>query len=188
MKVFRHSTEFDAPWSDVTFAIFNKYPNPFAKHVLQSDVLARSVHGTTLTTTRVHRKSGSVPAWAANLVKVNPVVLILEDSSVDCAARRMVTRTRNLDHRRMLYVEEVQEITPHPTNPNATVVTTTAHISSDLGWGLTGRLERFGVSRFADNLQRSRMGMLHVLASVREKVKAAKGSATGAAVPAPSAP
>ncbi|KAI9220055.1 PRELI-like family-domain-containing protein [Blastocladiella britannica] len=173
MKFYSHTTEFDAPWADVTCAIFNKYPNPFAAHVLQSDVLARSVSPTTgvLTSVRMHVKAGAVPSWGKSLFKSPPVSCILEDSTVDVRARRMVTTTRNMDHRRFLFVQETQVVEAHPTNPLITRVVTTARISSNLGWGLTGRLEMFGLSRFTDNVHKSRLGMLHVLGTLRERVK-----------------
>jgi hypothetical protein len=99
----------------VTFAIFNKYPNPFAAHVLQSDVLSRTVTPNgILSSVRLHRKAGAVPSWGAGLFKAAPVAMILEDSTVDMKSKVMTTRTRNLEHRRFLFVEEIQEIRPHP--------------------------------------------------------------------------
>ncbi|KAI9184586.1 hypothetical protein H9P43_003641 [Blastocladiella emersonii ATCC 22665] len=178
MKVYTHKTELDASWSDVTYAVFNKYPNPFASHVLQSDVLSRSVAADgTLATTRMHVKKGSVPTWAQSLFKANPVSYIVEDSTVNPHAQRMVTRTRNMDHRRFLFIEETQEVVPHPDKPGATLLITTARISSNLGWGLTARLEKFGISKFAENMTRSRQGLLHVLASVRSRMHPAVAGA-----------
>ncbi|ORZ29368.1 PRELI-like family-domain-containing protein, partial [Catenaria anguillulae PL171] len=109
---------------------------------------------------------GSVPSWAKSLFKANPVSYILEDSTVDPVGRRMLTRTRNMDHRRFLLIEETQEIVPHPSKEGVTRVVTTARVSSGLGWGLTAKLEKFGVGRFAENLARSRQGLLHVLEKV----------------------
>lgn len=34
---------YEHPWHQVTSAIFQKYPNPFASHVLTSDVIERRV-------------------------------------------------------------------------------------------------------------------------------------------------
>ncbi|KAJ1501621.1 hypothetical protein HMI54_002779 [Coelomomyces lativittatus] len=170
MKLYRHATEFEHNWGAVTFAVFNKYPNPFASHVLKSDILSRQVvpDSGVLQTTRIHLKSGIVPKWGQTFFNQEKAhAFIIEDSMVDIKTKTMVTRTRNLDHRRILYVEEVQRISQHPTNPNWTQMTTTARITSDIGWGLTSKLEKFGLKRFAENMAKSRQGLLHVLSTLR---------------------
>lgn len=82
----------------------------------------------------------------------------------------MTVHTRNLTHRTILAVEEHQTYRPHPERPQtATTVTTEARIVSSLGagsyWsmGLAGRVESWGVHRFAKNALRSREGMQWVL-------------------------
>lgn len=58
-------------------ALWLKYPNPFSKHVLASDVISRSVDGLgRLCTTRVILKTSAIPAWIAN-VPARPLAGIL---------------------------------------------------------------------------------------------------------------
>jgi hypothetical protein len=53
----------------VTQAIWCKYPNPFAAHVLTADVIDRSVDPSTgiLTTTRLMLKEGKLPKWGRSV-------------------------------------------------------------------------------------------------------------------------
>ncbi|KAI9142634.1 PRELI-like family-domain-containing protein [Paraphysoderma sedebokerense] len=154
VKFYQQKFEFEHSWNYVTLAIFNKYPNPFSTHVLQSDVLTRTLNPNTKTlhTTRLFTKSGVLPKWGASLFKSAPQALIVEESVVDLEKKTMITRTRNLDHRRFLCVEEIQVVKPHPENNEWTQVTTEARVVSNIGWGMTNKLEKFGVSRFRDNL------------------------------------
>lgn len=41
--MFKQTFQYQHPWEQVTLAIFLKYPNPFASHVLASDVIERYV-------------------------------------------------------------------------------------------------------------------------------------------------
>lgn len=52
--IYNHS------WSNVTFGILNKYPNPFASHVLTADVIERRVDENGLIhTKRLFTKKGT---------------------------------------------------------------------------------------------------------------------------------
>ena len=45
-------------------AIFQRYPNPFARHVLSEDTVYREViNGTTLYTRRFLTKTNKIPKW-----------------------------------------------------------------------------------------------------------------------------
>jgi len=80
----------------------------------------------------------------------------------------MVTRTKNLNHVRVMQVEETQTFTVHPENPKWTQVKTEARIISELRWGLTGRVEAFGINKFMDNSVKARKGMAHILERLRQ--------------------
>ncbi|KAL1922581.1 uncharacterized protein VTP21DRAFT_10120 [Calcarisporiella thermophila] len=171
VKFYQHSFKYDYPWSNVTYAFWVRYPNPFASHVHSVDVLDRTVDPVTgvLRTTRIILKSGKLPKWAPRGIVKNTEAFIIEESEVDPHTRTMVTRTRNLSHARVMSVEETQTFRPHPDNREWTEVTTEARVVSRLGFGLTGRIEGFGVKRYSDNTAKSRMGMLHVLQMLRDK-------------------
>ncbi len=43
VQFFSQTFRYEHPWEQVTIAIFQKYPNPFASHVLTSDVIDQYV-------------------------------------------------------------------------------------------------------------------------------------------------
>lgn len=100
-------------WEAVTLAHFQKYPNPFATHVLTADVVSRHVDAAgRLHSSRLMLKTdgASFPAWLQALVKMREAY-VLEESVVDLRGGTMETRTRNLTLRRFVSVEEVQTYT-----------------------------------------------------------------------------
>jgi hypothetical protein len=69
---------------------------------------------------------------------------------------------------------------------NRTQVKTEARIISELKWGLTGRVEAFGINKFMDNSAKARKGMAHILERLRQNAAlAAPATAAAAGVAAP---
>lgn len=62
----------------------------------------------------------------------------------------MVTRTKNLNHVRIMQIEETQTFTASQ-NGESTSCKTEARIISKFGWGMTNKIEGFGQSSFAAN-------------------------------------
>ncbi|KAG0252972.1 hypothetical protein BG011_006624 [Mortierella polycephala] len=169
VKFYQHTSSFEHAWDNVTYAFWLRYPNPFASHVVGCDVIDRQVDPETgvLRTTRVILKQGVLPRWGRGMIK-NPDAYIIEESEVDPKTQTMVTRTKNLNHVRVMQVEETQTFTVHPENPKWTQVKTEARIISELRWGLTGRVESFGINKFMDNSAKARKGMAHILERLRQ--------------------
>ncbi|KAJ2158720.1 hypothetical protein GGF46_003561 [Coemansia sp. RSA 552] len=174
MKFFKqkHSYETNAleglwdsySWGTVSYAFLNRYPNPFATHVLSADTLEQRIDSDTgvLHITRLLRKTNSVPRWARGIMRGNDAY-ILEDMVVDPAHGRLESRTRNITHTRLLKVEESQTLAADPHDARRTLCTNETCIVSSIGYGLNSRIESFSQSRFADNIAKSRKGMLYVL-------------------------
>ncbi|KAJ3334832.1 hypothetical protein HDU93_007188 [Gonapodya sp. JEL0774] len=191
-RTYSDTATFEYPWEYVTRAVFQKYPNPFATHVLTSDVVDRWVDETTgvLHSVRVFIKTNSLPKWAKPIFPYTPETYVIELSTVDPSAKEMRTRTWNLTHTKMMRIEESQIFRPSalsaitssevpnntttsPTSPLATTTTvqTHANIESHAGSGLgaiwlRNRIESFGVGRFEGNTAKSRRGLLHVLSEI----------------------
>ncbi len=178
---FTQTFRYEHPWQQVTSAIFQKYPNPFAAHVLTSDVIDRHIDPETgiLHTTRLFLKKGTIPKWGKSIFKQTEAY-ILEQSTVDPRAQTMVTVTKNLSMTKVMLVEETQTITPstftidvksHSGQDNTvtrtvrgTDIVTKARIVSNMGWeSIRSRIEHFGVTRFKYNSQRSSNGLRHVI-------------------------
>ncbi|ORY06326.1 MSF1-domain-containing protein [Basidiobolus meristosporus CBS 931.73] len=169
VKIYQNTFSYEHPWDNVSLAFWLRYPNPFASHVLGADVLDRHVDSEgCLHTTRILLKKGVLPRWGSKIMKNNEA-FIIEESVINPHTNTMTTCTKNLNHTRIMQVEETQTFKPHPDHAQWTKVTTEARIISNLGWGLTGKLEGFGVKKFADNTVKSRKGMSYVLEMIREK-------------------
>lgn len=76
---------------------------------------------------------------------------MIEESEVDPKNKTMITRTKNLNHVRVMQIEETQIFKQHDQNPDWTSCKTEARIISRFGWGLTSKIEGFGQSTFIAN-------------------------------------
>ncbi|CCJ31320.1 unnamed protein product, partial [Pneumocystis jirovecii] len=126
--------------------------SPYSKHVISVDVIDRYVndHGC-LRTTRLILKRGKLPKWGAKLFKISETY-ILEDSIVDLQTNQMHTFIRNLDHTKVMKVIENQIYGISSKNSNQTFVNITARIKSSFGWGITNKIEKFGIVKFSKNV------------------------------------
>jgi hypothetical protein len=95
------------PWSIVSLAYFLRYPNPYASHVISCDVISRThTQSGTLLTTRLILKRGALPRWAPQGIISRAESWIVEESEVDPTGKVVTCRTRNLDHVKVMQVEE----------------------------------------------------------------------------------
>lgn len=120
MVKFHESTfSHDYPFPAVTLAYFLRYPNPYASHVLSTDVIDRHFDPTTqrLYTARLHLKRSKLPAaltkilptsWLGASSEGTSQSYILERSVVDVRDGVMITESRNLDFTGVLVVVERQ--------------------------------------------------------------------------------
>ncbi|RHZ47463.1 hypothetical protein Glove_579g17 [Diversispora epigaea] len=170
VKLFQHTFKYEYNWDSVTLAFWLRYPNPFASHVESVDVIDRYVDPKTgsLRTTRLIMKRGVLPKWGQGFIK-NPEAYIIEESIINPKTQTMITRTKNITHARVMQVEEWQTFRVDPNNREFTQVKTEAKFVSKFGWGLTEKLEGFGLKRFTDSSLKSRKGMSYILERIREK-------------------
>ena len=118
VKFYENSFSYKYPFSAVSLAYFLRYPNPYATHVLSTDVIDRHFDPVTqrLTTTRLHLKKSKIPAGILKLLPKGIVgtsgdagqSYILEKSVVDVKEGRMETEARNLEWTGILSVVEKQ--------------------------------------------------------------------------------
>jgi hypothetical protein len=106
--ILANSANSSYPWPIVTLAWFLRYPNPYATHVLSTDTIHQSLNPQTqrLKVVRLHLKRGKLPVWSKRFLSHISESWIVETTEVDLLNGRMETRMRNLDHKRVLYVEE----------------------------------------------------------------------------------
>jgi len=111
-------------------------------------------------------KKGSLPKWAPKGIISRAESWILEESEVDVEGKVVRCRTRNLDHVKVMRVEETVMLTEAPDGK--TLQTNEARIISRFGWGLAKSIENHGLARFKANLQRSREGVSLILGLLRQ--------------------
>ncbi|RKO98607.1 hypothetical protein CXG81DRAFT_15692 [Caulochytrium protostelioides] len=168
VRVFQQSFDYPYDWATATRAVWQKYPNPFASHVISSDLI--DVHHDPATgvlcTVRLFRKMGHVPRWGRLFMQSGSnEAYILEHAYVDARQQTMRTVTQNLSHTKIMVVEETQVYTPAPDAPTArTRVTNKARFISNAGWeSIKSRIEGFGLARFHENTQKSAQGLSYVM-------------------------
>ncbi|OAP65567.1 hypothetical protein AYL99_01539 [Fonsecaea erecta] len=117
MKFYEHSFNYDYTFPAVTLAYFLRYPNPYSRHVLSSDVIDRYIDPETnrLHTVRLHLKKSKVPA---GILKFLPRGLagpggasqsyVLEKSTIDINEGWMETESKNMEWTGILSVVERQ--------------------------------------------------------------------------------
>ena len=122
VKFYESTYSYDYSFPAVTLAYFLRYPNPYATHVLSSDVISREVEPVTgrLRTLRIHRKSSRLPPAVLKLLPKSVLgnvaggkseSYILETSTIDIKEGWMRTESKNLDWTGILSVVEKQEYT-----------------------------------------------------------------------------
>jgi 4-amino-4-deoxychorismate lyase len=119
VKFYTQSYSYDYPFPTVTLAYFLRYPNPYSRHVLSTDVLERHFDPETqrLYTTRLHLKRSRLPRAILSLIPRSLLgassngdsqTFILETSTVDVKEGWMKTESRNMEFKNLLEVLERQ--------------------------------------------------------------------------------
>lgn len=123
MKFFENVFTYDYSFPAVSLAYFLRYPNPYSRHVLTTDVIDRYVDPNTqrLHTTRLHLKKSKVPS---GILKFLPKGIggsdnagqsyILETTVVDPKEGWMQAESRNMEWTGILSVVEKQFYQRHP--------------------------------------------------------------------------
>ncbi|XP_032806132.1 PRELI domain-containing protein 1, mitochondrial isoform X1 [Petromyzon marinus] len=157
-------------WDHVFAAFWQRYPNPYSKHVLTEDVLWREVtEDKKLLTRRLLSKTNRLPKWAERLLPSHVAprhVYILEDSVMDAANQRLITFTRNVNHTRLMVVKERCEYTIDPEQRGWTQIKRQAWICSSV-YGFSRPIQEFGVARFKSNVSKAMKGFEYILTSMQ---------------------
>ncbi|KAL9114781.1 MAG: hypothetical protein Q9227_001461 [Pyrenula ochraceoflavens] len=117
MKVYETSSDYGYSFPAVSLAYFLRYPNPYSRHVLSTDVIDRYIDPLTnrLHTTRLHLKRSKVPTALLKLLPSGLAgpggasqSLIVEKSIIDVREGWMETKSRNMEWTGVLTVVERQ--------------------------------------------------------------------------------
>ncbi|CCD25258.1 Ups1p NDAI_0E04410 [Naumovozyma dairenensis CBS 421] len=168
--VHKNTHIFQHDFRSVSCAFFNRYPNPYSSHVLSIDTLSRRVdtQDGKLYTTRLLKKQGKLPSWTSSLIGRVSDSWIIEYSVIDPKLQKMETYTKNLDHIKILKVEEYTTYYYDSKNRN-TVVTSEVKFSSGFHLGIKNKIENWSRSKFDESVKKSRMGMSFVMQKWEEQ-------------------
>ncbi|EER37847.1 MSF1 domain-containing protein [Histoplasma capsulatum H143] len=117
MKFFESTFNYDYSFPAVSLAYFLRYPNPYSRHVLTTDVIDRYVDPVTerLHTTRLLLKKSKIPSAMLKLLpkgiggsENSGQSFILETTVVDVKEGWMHTESRNMEWTGILSVVEKQ--------------------------------------------------------------------------------
>lgn len=167
-EFFRYPHSFNS----TTAAHFNRYPNPFAQHVLSCDTLESRLDSLgNLHTTRLVVKRGRLPKFIAPFFRGDSLeTWIIERIFVNPRARILLLYTANIDHRRFVKIEEYLRFAG--SNESTDVHSRVLFLLLLLG--LKRRIEEWSSNRFRHNLQNTRDGLLFVMNKMNQLANAKK--------------
>lgn len=151
-------------WDQVAQAVFQRYPNPHAQHVLSEDTLHREiVNDCTLYSRRFLTKTNKVPSWAERWLKgLARRVPLVEESFVDNKSRTITIYTRSIAYANFMVGIEKVVYKASSDNPSHTVASKEGWVESNF-YGLRSAIKNFGIERFKKNIVKSTEGFNHVL-------------------------
>jgi hypothetical protein len=157
------------PWERVTSACWRKYTDPEntsrLSHILEVDTVQRKLDpGGKLFTKRAITVNAPGPWWLQRILG-ETVCHCVEESNVDASKKAMEIVTRNVTLEDFVSVEEKCWYSPHPENPNWTVMKQETSISCHTLSGLASmaeKIEQRCVEKFLQNSAKGREVMEHV--------------------------
>ncbi|XP_067838511.1 PRELI domain-containing protein 1, mitochondrial-like [Heptranchias perlo] len=184
VKYFFDLTTLKSSWDQVASAVWQRYPNPFSKHVLTEDVIYREVTSDNkLFSRRLFTKTNRLPRWGEMIFPTNlsQSVFVIEDSIVDLQNRTFTTLTWNVNHTRLMLVEEKCIYHTNQENPTWTQVQREAWVTSNV-FGFSRAIQEFGLARFKRNQIKATEGFEYILANLQGELpnKTLKETAKGA--------
>lgn len=123
MKIWTSEHTFDHPWETVVQAAWRKYPNPLNKSVDGIDVVERHVDKQgVMHSQRLMQTRWPMPGWVAKIIGMHERAFVKETSSIDGSKKQMELKSSNLTLTSFLDVDERLIYSPHPDNPNHTLL------------------------------------------------------------------
>lgn len=170
MKIWTSEHTFNHPWETVAQAAWRKYPNPMNPAVVGIDVIDRKVENGVLVTHRLVGSTWYFPRWAQSIIGTAKICYASEKSEVDPNNKQMSLKTQNLTFGRHISVDEVLHYSPHPTDPNKTLLKQEATVKVH-GVPLSYYMEDMITSRISTNANKGRQGLEWVITKINSEVK-----------------
>lgn len=161
VTLYRGHHEFKHDFETVTNAYLYRYPNPYSSHVVSTDVISQKIDQQgRLILEMLFQKRGQLPAALRPILGSITDSWILEKTIVDRKARTLTSVICNLDHRKILVVNDRAEIR---ATGSTTAVDHIVCFKSGLTVGVRQKVEEWSKRHFAQSFQKSRMGLAFVV-------------------------
>jgi len=178
MKIWESQHTFSHPWETVTKALWRKYPNPLNPHVIGVDIVDRRVtpegH---LFSERLMTTEWGLANWVKKLIGFEEHAYAHEISTVDPENKTLSINSRNLTFDSKVNVEERISYSPHPEDPEKTLMTQQAIVTVQ-GVPLTSYMEQLMTSSIAGNASKGREALESVILRVQSEAKDIKETLT----------
>lgn len=167
VQIFENAYIYNHDFPTVSLAYLNRYPNPYAKHVLSIDTLDCHVDSSgCLLTTKVIIKTGRLPKFIKPFLGNSLDSWIIEKTIINPKTHHMLSYSSNIDHRKFIKVEEYLKYSAHTAS--ATMVESKVKFSSNL-IGFKQKIEQWSHNRFSSNMTNSREGLKYVMEQLKER-------------------
>ncbi|XP_020137872.2 PRELI domain containing protein 3A isoform X1 [Microcebus murinus] len=155
MRTWSSQHVFGHPWDAVAQAAMRKYPNPMNPSVVGVDVLERRVDGRgRLHSLRLLSTEWGLPALATAILGTSRTLTYIQERSVvDPVEKKMELSSTNITLTNLVSVNERLVYTPHPENPEMTVLTQEAIITIK-GISLGNYLESLMANTISSNAKK----------------------------------
>ncbi|MEE6464529.1 hypothetical protein FKM82_006287 [Ascaphus truei] len=155
MRIWSSEHVFSHPWDTVIKAAMRKYPNPMNPCVVGVDVVDRSLDTQgRLHSHRLLSTEWGLPSLVRAILGTNrTLTYIKEHSVVDPVEKKMVLCSTNITLTNLVSVDERLVYTPHPENPEETVLTQEAIITVK-GVSLSSYLEGLMANTISSNARK----------------------------------
>ncbi|KAK2513285.1 Slmo1 [Columba guinea] len=180
MKIWSSEHVFGHPWDTVIKAAMRKYPNPMNPSVVGVDVLDRSLDNQG----RLHSHRLLSTEWGLpSIVKAilgtsRTLTYVAEHSVVDPVEKKMELCSTNITLTNLVSVDERLVYTPHPENPEKTVLTQEAIITVK-GISLSSYLESLMANTISSNARKGRDALEWVISKLNAELEELKSTREG---------
>ncbi|KAF4788906.1 PRELI domain containing protein 3A [Turdus rufiventris] len=180
MKIWSSEHVFGHPWDTVIKAAMRKYPNPMNPCVVGVDVLDRSLDNQgRLHSHRLLSTEWGLPSIVKAILGTNRTLTYIEEHSVvDPVEKKMELCSTNITLTNLVSVDERLVYTPHPENPEKTVLTQEAIITVK-GISLSSYLESLMANTISSNARKGRDALEWVISKLNTELEELKSTREG---------
>ncbi|NXF20059.1 PLD3A protein, partial [Rhodinocichla rosea] len=168
------------PWDTVIKAAMRKYPNPMNPCVVGVDVLDRSLDNQgRLHSHRLLSTEWGLPSIVKAILGTSRTLTYIEEHSVvDPVEKKMELCSTNITLTNLVSVDERLVYTPHPENPEKTVLTQEAIITVK-GISLSSYLESLMANTISSNARKGRDALEWVISRLNTELEELKSTREG---------